>query len=246
MIRALNFDGFLRNLDMQFDLANSVIVGIEHCTIRKSAVLRATGMSFEQLEDFLESNNIYSTKNHISDNALPKLNEWYLKKMRRFVRNALSHDVEQGFEEQALFSIFCATYHKAGHKEVKSWADIDEFLLIKHFEATCLESDIFSLVYFRSDNLLDRIHRSFLFRLRLKKNPKYKSCRVNTIISFILCNRYHIFTSEADSFVDNTYTKAIVASNFKFNPPRKSAIVLYPWQNQKGYETYRQKFNFAY
>lgn len=246
MIRALNFDGFLRNLDMQFDLANSVLVAIEHCTIRKSAVLRATGMSSEQLEDFLESNNIYSTNNHISDNALPKLNEWYLKKMRRFVRNALSHDVEQGFEEQALFSLFCTTYRKAGHKEVNSWDDIDELRLIKYFEAMCLESDFLSLVSLRSDNLLDRIHRSFLFRLRLKKNPKYKSCRVNTIISFILCNRYHIFTSEADSFVDNTYTKAVLARNFKFNPPRRFANILCPWQNPKRNTAYGQKVKFAY
>lgn len=246
MIQAFDFERFLRNYGMRFELARSVIVAIEPCTIHKSAVLRATGMSSEQLEDFLESNNIYSTKNHISDNALPKLNEWYLKKMRRFVRNALSHDVEQGFEEQALFSVFCTTYHKAGHKEVNSWDDIDEFLLAKHFEEMCLEPDFYSLASLRSDNLLDRIHRSFLFRLRLKKNPKYKSCRVNTIISFILCNRYHIFTSEADSFVDNTYTKAVVTSNFKFNPPRRSVNVLCPWQNQKGCKTYEKKVKFAY
>lgn len=245
MIQAFDFERFLKDFKWEVCFPESCLLYIEPCTIRKSAVLRATGMSSEQLEDFLESNKIYNTKNRISDNALPKLKEWYLKKMRRFVRNALSHDVEQGFEEQALFSLFCTTYRKAGHKEVNSWDDIDELRLIKYFEAMCLESVFLSLVSLRSDNLLDRIHRSFLFRLRLKKNPKYKSCRVNTIISFILCNRYHIFSSEADSFVDNTYTKAVLASNFKFNPPRKSAIVLYPWQNQKGYETYRQKFIFA-
>lgn len=245
MIQAFDFERFFKDFKWEGNVPVSVVFVKEPCTIRKSAVMRATGMSSEQLEAFLESNDIYSTNYYISDNALPKLNEWYLKKMRRFVRNALSHDVEQTFEDQALFSFFCTTYRKAGHKEVNSWNDIDEFRLIKYFEAMCLESDFFSLASLRSDNLLDRIHRSFLFRLRLKKNPKYKLCRVNTIISFILCNRYHIFTSEADSFVDNTYTKAVVASNFKFNPPRKSAIVLYPWQNQKGYETYRQKFNFA-
>lgn len=246
MIQAFDFERFFKELKWEGGFPVSAIFIDEPCTIHKSSVLRATGMSSEQLEDFLESNDIYNTKYYISDKALPKLNEWYLKKMRRFVRNALSHDVEQGFEEQALFSIFCTTFHKAGHKEVNSWDDIDEFLLIKHFEAICLNSDFLSLVSLRSDNLLDRIHRSFLFRLRLKKNPKYKSCRVNTIISFILCNRYHIFTSEADSFVDNTYIKAVVASNFKFNPPRRSVNVLCPWQNQKGCKTYEKKVKFAY
>jgi hypothetical protein len=205
--------------------ANDVVISVQSpFTINIHAVRRATGMSYREIKSFLDSKGLSYSGNRITYDALPELKEWYLKKMRRYVRNALVHGLEPGSEEEFLFLEFCNNYHKLGHQDVKSWDDIDEFRLLQDFEAKCLDTNhLFDYDYWRDSSLLGRIHRSFLFHLRLRKAPKYKSVLPNTYISFILCNRYHIFTGEADSNAVISDEKAAAPCQLRINLPRRTA-----------------------
>ena len=205
--------------------ANDVVISVQSpFTINIHAVRRATGMSYREIKSFLDSKGLSYSGNRITYDALPELKEWYLKKMRRYVRNALVHGLEPGSEEEFLFLEFCNNYHKLGHQDVKSWDDIDEFRLLQDFEAQCLDTNhLFDYDYWRDSSLLGRIHRSFLFHLRLRKAPKYKSVLSNTYISFILCNRYHIFTGEADSNAVISDEKAAAPCHLRINLPRRTA-----------------------
>lgn len=205
--------------------ANDVVISVQSpFTINIHAVRRATGMSYREIKSFLDSKGLSYSGNRITYDALPELKEWYLKKMRRYVRNALVHGLEPGSEEEFLFLEFCNNYHKLGHQDVKSWDDIDEFRLLQDFEVKCLDTNhLFDYDYWRDSSLLGRIHRSFLFHLRLRKAPKYKSVLSNTYISFILCNRYHIFTGEADSNAVISDEKAAAPCHLRINPPRRTA-----------------------
>ena len=205
--------------------ANDVVISVQSpFTINIHAVRRATGMSYREIKSFLDSKGLSYSGNRITYDALPELKEWYLKKMRRYVRNALVHGLEPGSEEEFLFLEFCNNYHKLGHQDVKSWDDIDEFRLLQDFEAKCLDTNhLFDYDYWRDSSLLGRIHRSFLFHLRLRKAPKYKSFLSNTYISFILCNRYHIFTGEADSNAVISNEKAAAPCHLRINLPRRTA-----------------------
>ena len=205
--------------------ANDVVISVQSpFTINIHAVRRATGMSYREIKSFLDSKGLSYSGNRITYDALSELKEWYLKKMRRYVRNALVHGLEPGSEEEFLFLEFCNNYHKLGHQDVKSWDDIDEFRLLQDFEAKCLDTNhLFDYDYWRDSSLLGRIHRSFLFHLRLRKAPKYKSVLSNTYISFILCNRYHIFTGEADSNAVISNEKAAAPCHLRINLPRRTA-----------------------
>lgn len=205
--------------------ANDVVISVQSpFTIYIHAVRRATGMSYREIKSFLDSKGLSYSGNRITYDALPELKEWYLKKMRRYVRNALVHGLEPGSEEEFLFLEFCNNYHKLGHQDVKSWDDIDEFRLLQDFEVKCLDTNhLFDYDYWRDSSLLGRIHRSFLFHLRLRKAPKYKSVLSNTYISFILCNRYHIFTGEADSNAVISDEKAAAPCHLRINLPRRTA-----------------------
>lgn len=228
MIESLNIDRrFSCWLEIGERLADFVICAAEPIrplSLDYDSICRATGMEYTELIAFLDSRKIAHSEFGIDFSALDALKEWYLKKMRRYLRNALAHGLEPGSAEEVVFYEFCREYSKYGHQEVKSWNDIDEDRLLEDFVSKCL-TDSFDCS--RNHNskhfLLDQIHRSYLFHLRLKKPFKTIYCRVNTILSFILCNRYHIFTSEADSNVDTTDTTASRPVIFQFNPPRSAA-----------------------
>lgn len=197
---------------------------IETRTLSKYAVCRATGMSYVEIETFLNNKRIFHSGDRIDYGALTELKDWYLKKMRRFVRNALAQKLELDLKEAILFQDFCITYRKFGHYDVSSWDDIDEYRLLQDFEAKCLETlspQDHKYVYINS--LVDRIHRSFLFHLRLKKSPKDRTRQFNSFLSFIFCNRYHIFTGEADSNAINTFVKANAPYRQWLNLPRSTA-----------------------
>lgn len=226
-MRFLEFD-FEKLIESVIDhnvWANDVVISVQSpFTINIHAVRRATGMSYREIKSFLDSKGLSYSGNRITYDALPELKEWYLKKMRRYVRNALAHGLEPWSEDEFLFLEFCNNYHKFGHHDVNSWDDIDEFLLLQDFEAKCLDANhLFDYDYWRDSSLLGRIHRSFLFHLRLRKAPKYKSVLSNTYISFILCNRYHIFTGEADSNAVISDEKAAAPCHLRINLPRRTA-----------------------
>jgi hypothetical protein len=190
-----------------------------------NALAYATGMSDQEIIDFLDSKGIEHIGGTTTYNAVVELKDWYLKRMRRYLRNGLAHNLELGSADEFIFLQFGEEYRKVGHQEVMSWDDIDEFRLLQDFEARCLSDffDVFSIEPRGTCYLLDRIHRSFLFHLRFKKSPKHNECRVRTILSIILCNRYHIFTAEADSNVDTTDYKASKPNIVMFNPPRSTS-----------------------
>lgn len=228
MIESIHIDRrFSCWLEISDRLADLVICAAEPIrppALDYDSVCHATGMELSELIEFLDSKRIAHSEFGIDFGALDTLKEWYLKKMRRYVRNALAHGLEAGSAEEIVFYEFCREYCKHGHQEVKSWNDIDEERLLEDFVGKCLADSFDSSSNYKSKHfLLDQIHRSYLFHLRLKKPFKTLYCRVKTILSFILCNRYHIFTAEADSNVDTTDIKASRPAIFQFNPPRRAA-----------------------
>ncbi len=195
-----------------------------YMSVSLRSLTRVTGMSYQELDDFLSSKGIGQNGLKTTYAAIVELKEWYLRKVQRYVRNGLAHKYQPGSPDAILFMQFCEEYRRFGHWEVRSWDDIDEFRLLQDFEAECLDDyPIFSIISREPASLLDRIHRSFLFRLRLKKTSNHNECRVRTILSIILCNRYHIFTAEADSNVDTTDFKAMWPDIFMYYPPRSAS-----------------------
>ena len=214
-------------------------------TVNVNALAYAAGMSQQEILNFLDKKGIEHSEGKTSYDAVDALKAWYLRKMRRYIRNGLTQDLEPGSADEMLFLQFCDEYRMPGHKDVRSWDDIDEFRLLQDFEAKCL--NLFPPVEFKqlgSNSILERIPHSFLFHLRFKKTPKHNECRVRTILSIILCNRYHIFTAEADSNADATDYKACSPDKFKLNLPRSAyRLVLPPWQKSKRYDKERNHYS---
>lgn len=212
-------EGIIFNPDMTHALVESILDSV-YDGLKKSAVVRATGMSYTELNEFLETRGLAYTGSRISTKAIPELKKWYAGKMRRYVRNALALTLAPDNEEGLLFFQFCSRYLKHGHRAVKSWDDIDEARLLLDFVDACYaERDYAVSVVSKIDDLLDRIHRCYLFSLRLKKTPKHHFPATKIIISFILSNRYHIFSGDADSNMDATVHLAKTPLLLQFNQP---------------------------
>lgn len=214
MLRSIFLD-----IDMSQVLVESILDTISDGP-KKSAVVRATGMSYAELDEFLKTKGFAHQGSRISTKAIPELKKWYVGKMRRYVRNALALTMAADSEDGILFFQFCSRYLKHGHRAVKSWDDIDETRLLMDFVDACYaEHDYAVSIVSKKDDLLDRVHRCFLFSLRLKKAPKHSYSPAENIISFILSNRYHIFSGEADSNMGVTVHLANTPCLFQFNQP---------------------------
>lgn len=206
-------------------LFDSIVVkAVEPTGPYKISVLRATGMSIEELDGFLETRGIHHSSTRISAFAIDELKGWYVGKMRRYVRNAVALNPETGSFDEVLFLEFCSKYKRRGQKEVTSWDDIDENRLLQDFEDACYELYFPILPADYRGSLLNRILRSYLFHIRLKTPTVFSLYRFSNIISFILCNRYHIFISEADANADTTSTVARGLIKKWFNPPRHEIL----------------------
>lgn len=217
----------LYSTDLLDSLVDQVVPLIDvrrQMSVSIHSLVRATGMNYLELNDFLNSNNIEHVGFATSYDAIDALKDWYLKRMRRYLRNGLAYEFEPGSIDEILFLRFCVAYRKFGHYEVTSWDDIDEFRLLHDFENSCLNEDLpfFTIEPKGNETLLSRIHRSFLFYLRLKKSPKHNPYQARTILSIILCNRYHIFTGEADSNTGYTLNRANGPCKLRINPPRSN------------------------
>lgn len=198
----------------------SIIVPIEYS---KRRVCHATGMSYKELNDFLESHKFDSNGKHISFEALEAIEKWYLKKLKRYVRNALSSELESG--DKATFLEFCRKYKKRGIKDVKSWKDIDEDLILLEFRSDCEGSSPSISGLFGIDgteSLLARIYSSYLFHTQFRAT-KYRSI-VLCVLAFIISHRYHIFTSEADANTGETDNVVLRPTKKWFNPPRHTIL----------------------
>ena len=216
---------FKFNEEWWSNLLDSIVIEeVEPIGPYKASVLRATGMTIEELDGFLDTRGIYHSSVRISTLAIDELKDWYVGKMRRYVRNAVALELEAGSDEDILFFEFCSKYRKSGHQDVRSWEDIDEAKLLYDFEEECYELYYPLIPIKNPEGLLDRIHRSFIFHLRLKKTTKHSLRQVNNIISIRLCNRYHIFTTEADANADATQIVARGLIKKWFNPPRHEIL----------------------
>lgn len=193
--------------------------------LNKHSLCSATGMSIKELNQFFDANQLEYSGSWVEYDALTKLKEWYLKKMRRFFRNGITSVVEPGSEEWQLFLQFISTYHKYGRSDVRSWDDIDEARLLRVFVDNCLASDIPYILENREEgHLLDKIHHSFLFHLRRKKTPKYISEKPHSLNFYILCNQYQIYPTEEGSTADKYQTTAIMPMTQWLNPPRSTML----------------------
>ena len=195
-----------------------------HVTLSKSAICATTGMSYEEINSFLCARDLPHSGNRISYEALPELEEWYLKKMRRYFRNAISHHFTIGSSEELIFLEFCSTYRKSGRQTVKSWDDIDEARLLLDFREECFGvGQDYCIELQRDGSLLSRIQREALFHLRFKKYKKNKSHRFSPRLSFILCNRYHIFTGAEDSKANNPFNRVNRPPTVRVKSPKSFA-----------------------
>ena len=92
-----DFDKLIESVIDHNVWANDVVISAQSpVTINIHAVRRATGMSYQEIKSFLDSKGLSYSGNRITYDALSELKEWYLKKMRRYVRNALVHGLEHG------------------------------------------------------------------------------------------------------------------------------------------------------
>lgn len=199
-------------------------VVLETRTLSKNAICRTTGMSYQELESFLEKKGITHSGSKVDYEALQELKEWYLKKMQRYVRNAFAHGMVSGSEDELLFHEFCEKYHKQGHLDINSWDDIDEYRLLLDFEEECLETSyLFDYNGHYKRSLLSRIRRSFLFHLRFKRATKYKACLSKSTLLFTLCSRYYIFTDDTDSNAYLPFIEAFRSVFQRLTPPRRNA-----------------------
>lgn len=161
--------------------------------IRK--VCQATGMSYSELEKFLVSHKYNTDGKYIDHEAMEALEKWYLKKLKRYVRNGLH--AEDGTDDKLLFLEFCKKYKKQGHETVKSWNDIDEERVLEDFRNECTGAVTAEPFQDEKSSLFAEIYSSILFHIKLR--IARHSTLSNFIISFIISHRYHIFTTEADS-----------------------------------------------
>lgn len=193
-------------------LLNLIHVPICRYRYNKRRICQATGMTYSELENFLDTHNLNTDGKFIDYEAMEALEKWYLKKIKRYVRNGLH--AEDGTDDKLLFLEFCKKYKKQGHNTVKSWNDLDEERILEDFWKEC--TGAVAAEPFRNDksSLFAAIYSSILFHI------KYRIARhstlSNVIISFIISHRYHIFTTEADSNAETT----IVIKNQMFNLPR--------------------------
>ena len=212
--------GFLSWID-EWLFTKSIVVPLG---FNKRMVCHATGMSYNELNAFLEKHRFESTGKIVTYEALEVLEKWYIKKLKRYLRNALSTDLES--EEKATFLEFCRRYRKQGIKEVKSWKDIDEELILMEFRANCEgAAPSINSLYDQADTklLFARIYKSYLFHTRFRAS-KHRHIALS-VISFIISHHYHIFTTEADATTEATNTVAIRLIKKWFNPPRR--VILY-------------------
>lgn len=196
--------------------ANSIVVPLG---FNKRKVCHATGMSYNELNAFLEKHRFDSTGKIVSYEAIEVLEKWYVKKLKRYLRNALSSDLES--EEKATFLEFCRRYRKQGIKEVKSWKDIDEELILMEFRANCEgTAPSINSLYDQADAklLFARIYKSYLFHTRFRAS-KHRHL-VLSVLAFIISHHYHIFTTEADANAEAANTIAVRLIKKWFNPPR--------------------------
>lgn len=199
---------------LQRDAFNLSLFVTTPIRFNKKRICQATGMSYSELNLFLEKHGFNVNGKSIEYDALEVLEKWYLKKLKRYLRNGLS--TEDGTEEKVVFAIFCKKYKKADHKAVKSWKDIDEERVLRDFRNEC-EGVAPSEPYCDSkQTLFAAIYASYLFHTR------YRITRHTTlsesIISFVISHRYQIFITEGDSNADEN----VVFRNLLFNLPRST------------------------
>ena len=136
MISFYNID-FSPLLDLSF--SSIVIEDIRsEWTVNIHSLANASGMTYSEVLDFLDSKEVGHNAFKTSHDAVVELRDWYLKKVRRYVRNGLALELDPGSQDEILFLQFCDRYRKIGCNEVKSWDDIDETRLLQDFEAKCL------------------------------------------------------------------------------------------------------------
>ena len=210
--------GFFEWIDNWF--TESVIVPIKY---NKRRVCHVTGMSYTELNAFLESHKFESNGKYISYEALEAIEKWYVKKLKRYVKNALSTDLQS--EDKATFLDFCRKFRKSGIKGVKSWKDIDEDLILAEFRTDCDGSAPCLSPLFGQDgpkSLLAKIYTSYLFHTRFKATKHRRI--VLSLLAFFISHHYHIFTTEADANADATFIVAPVLIKQWFNPPRRTIL----------------------
>lgn len=195
-----------------FDLTLIIINPIR---FNKKRICRATGMSYSELNLFLATHGFNTDGKSIEYDALEALEKWYLKKLKRYLRNCLS--AEEGKKENVVFADFCRKYKKANRKEVKSWKDIDEERVLRDFHDECEGIAPIEPYHDGRQTIFASIYASYLFHTRCRETKH--TTLSNFIISLIFSHRYHIFITEGDSCADNNIE---FSRDLSFNPPRSA------------------------
>lgn len=204
--------GFFQRIRAVFDIT----IIAEPIRYNKKKICRATGMSYSELNHFLTKRGFNSDGKFIEHEAMDALEKWYLKKLKRYLRNGISS--EGGSKEKVVFADFCRKYKKTNRKTVKSWKDIDEDSVLSDFRDECEGIAPSEQYCDGKQTLFAAIYASYLFhtRCRVTKHTTLSE----SIISFIISHRYHIFITEGDSNADEN----IVFRNLLFNPPRSAMV----------------------
>lgn len=173
---------------------------VEPIRYNKKKVCQATGMSYSELNQFLSSHNFDANEKFLEYSAIEALEKWYLKKLKRYVKNGLFE--EDGTEAKVVFLKFCNKYRRKGHKDVKSWKDIDEDSVLQDFLNQCMGVLPFETLSNGKQSLFACIYSTYLFHTRFRLVRHFSIFL--SIITFLISHRYHIFTTDSDSNSDAT------------------------------------------
>lgn len=208
MIYNLNIDDKIKQqLIDDFLLEISVGVSSDFIlpTIKRASEILGTSETAVRL--MLSSKNLlWGLNEYLDPKAIEYLSKKYTEKFEHYYYNCAIHINDLSVNEYRTFYSFCTHYSKhKGH--VKSWEDIDveklkdDFYRLIHHETIVPEffwdSEFNNLVEYSP---VESITQSYLFNLKPRNTPWPKlNSEVSSItICFILSNRFHIFSAEAD------------------------------------------------
>ncbi len=191
----------------------------------KKRICVATGMSYTELNHFLAKHGFNADGKSIEYEAMEALEKWYLKKLKRFLRNGIS--TQDGAKEEGAFVEFCRKYKKVDSKTVNSWKDIDEERVLCDFRNECEGTSPSEPYFDGKQTLFAAIYATYLFhtRCRITRHTTLSE----SIIKFMISHRYHIFITEGDSYADeNNYftTNCLIRcgeSGLMGLPPRQNS-----------------------
>jgi len=194
------------------------------------------GLTTESITDILDSEGTKLRNGRkLTFAGIDVLAKKYVERMRRYFENFITSK-HFSVEEFSTFMDFCSTFSRT-RTQARTWDEISEQKLYKHFESeiwalcnglffTELDSSMESSYSTTCRDVSSRVVCSRLYHISHVATKPTIDAFSRMTISFILMNRFHIFTSEPD---DN-YALQKTNKGAKFNSPFDGTNCRAPFQ----------------